>query len=92
MDKANVNVVFGNIEDRAMNSITWDPNLCNNLEDMLPNNISEDQKEKTLALLDSYVDVIVNSDNLVNEIKLCYYASMDSVYITCTNRYYNDND
>ena len=41
----------------------WDLNLDNNLEEMLPVDISEDHKEKSLALLELYADVIASSDS-----------------------------
>ena len=63
MDKANVNVVSENTENGTMNTGDWDPKFCNNLEEMLPKDINEDQKEKTLALLELYADVIASRDN-----------------------------
>ena len=58
VDKANVNVVSENTEDGTMNTGDWD---ANNLEEMLPKDINEDQKEKTLALLELYADVIASN-------------------------------
>ena len=63
VDEAIINVVSENTEYKAVDAADWKPNLCNNLEEMLPSDISEDHKEKTLALLELYADVIASSDS-----------------------------
>ena len=63
VDEANINVVSENTEDGTISAVDRDSNLCNNLEEMLPEDINEDQKEKTLALLELYADVIASGDN-----------------------------
>ena len=56
-------MVYENIEYKAMNAVGWGPNFYNNLEERLPKNISEDHKERTLALLELYGDVIASCSN-----------------------------
>ena len=63
VDEGNINVVSENTECKAVDAADWKPNLCNNLEEMLPSDISKDHKEKTLALLELYADVIASSDS-----------------------------
>ena len=63
VDEANINVVSENTDHKAADAMCWDLNLDNNLEEMLPVDISEDHKEKTLALLELYADVIASSDS-----------------------------
>ena len=63
VDEANINVVSKNREDEIISAVDWDSNLCNNLEEMLPEDNNEDQKKKTLALLELYADVIASGDN-----------------------------
>ena len=63
VDEANINVVSENTEDETISAVDWNSNLCNNLEEMLLENINEDQKEKILALLELYADVIASGDN-----------------------------
>ena len=58
-----VNVVSENTEDGTISAVDWGSNLCNNLEEMLPEDINEDQKKKTLALLELYADVIASGGN-----------------------------
>ena len=58
-----MNVVSESTEYKAVDAADWKTNLCNNLEEMLSLDISEDHKEKTLALLELYADVIANSDS-----------------------------
>ena len=63
VDEANINIVSENTEDETISAVDRNSNLCNNLEEMLPEDINEDQKEKTLALLELYADVIASGDN-----------------------------
>ena len=63
VDEANINIVSENTEDETISAVDQNSNLCNNLEEMLPEDINEDQKEKTLALLELYADVIASGDN-----------------------------
>ena len=67
VDEANINVVSENTEYKAVDAADWKPNLCNNLEEMLPSDISEDHKEKTLALLELYADMIASSDSTLGQ-------------------------
>ena len=61
VDEANINVVSKNREDEIISAVDWDSNLCNNLEEMLPEDNNEDQKKKTLALLELYASVATGS-------------------------------
>ena len=61
VDEANINVVSKNREDEIISAVDWDSNLCNNLEEMLPEDNNEDQKKKTLALLELYASVATRS-------------------------------
>ena len=74
VDEANINVVSENTEDVTISAVDWNSNLCNNLEEMLPEDINEDQKKKTLALLELYADVIASGDNGLGRTDILRYS------------------
>ena len=63
-----------NTEHKAVDAVGWNPNLCNNLEKMLPKDVSEDHKERTQALLELYADVIASSDNGVGQMGILRHS------------------
>ena len=67
VDKTSINVVSQNAEERILQLGAMDCALHTSydyMEDMIPKNISEDHREKILALLQLYNDVITCDDLL----------------------------